>query len=135
MNPYGPPYGYPMPPPPKTSGAVYIIAAIVCSLLLGGIAAFVIFSQSSDSDDTKKKDAPKETKTKEIPEFPPPPPRNWAGKILADDGRCGPNNNEKSCTGMKCCNRYGVCGGFKGNNDFWCGDNHDFNGQYDGREP
>lgn len=61
--------------------------------------------------------------------------KNWAGKVLSTDGGCGPNNNDKACPGMKCCSMFGFCGGFKGQNDYYCGTNHGFEGLYDGREP
>jgi hypothetical protein len=60
--------------------------------------------------------------------------KNWAGKVTSTNSRCGPNYNETSCPRMECCNMYGICGGFKGNNDYYCATSHGWDGLYDGKE-
>jgi len=55
---------------------------------------------------------------------------------VSDDGRCGPNNGGKKCTGKQCCSKSGWCGGEKGVNSNWCVniDRGWWNGKYDGEE-
>ncbi|NBU33887.1 hypothetical protein EB118_02220 [bacterium] len=143
---------YPPPPPyygpPKQDNTMIIVLAVLFCLSIS-IAVYFLLSQSttnttstvtlSNAEIAEKQKAAQiaqEQAAANLQKYiPPPPDMNWSGKLISNNGRCGPNEGDKSCTGMKCCNLYGVCGGFKGNKDYYCYETAGFHGLYDGREP
>jgi hypothetical protein len=73
--------------------------------------------------------------TSEITSTTPVSDVNWAGRKFTKDGRCGPQFENKACTGKACCSIFGWCGGSTGQDDDWCGKFKAFNGEYNGEKP
>jgi hypothetical protein len=66
---------------------------------------------------------------------PPYSPKNWAGKTLSTNGRCGPSYNNTACPGKQCCSKYSWCGGSSAHNSAWCSytdHKHKYHGVSDG---
>lgn len=143
---------YYYPPINKPDNTLVIVIAVCVLCIISCIIAWFVFSGSGNKattqgtsitpseivqkQQTREQQASSESQA--IAEFISSAvyqDKNWAGKVVSTDGRCGPNYKETSCPGMKCCSMFGFCGGFKGQTDSYCGNNHGFDGVYDGREP
>lgn len=114
-------------------GLIIIVILFLCVvmsialLVVGGVGASFAFSASPAPAPAPAPAAPTKASAS--------PPTETETKV-SDDGRCGPNNGDKKCSGKQCCSKSGWCGGEKGVNSAWCVniDKGWWNGRYDGEE-